>query len=117
MIYLIAGVAIIFLLILFFLRIISSENFVKAYCLTLFKKRQAMILKSFNEELRLQNFELEDEPQAEMIEKLQDKLWLKSKEFDHSISDGKFDLNLVIDIAYIVWLIYFINHNYDGSKS
>jgi hypothetical protein len=117
MIYLFVGVALISLLILFFLRIINSENFVKSYCLTLFKKRQAIILKSFNEELRPQNSQSEEESQKEMIEMLQDKLWSKAKEFDQGISEGKFYLDLVTDIAYIVWLIYCINRAYDGSKS
>lgn len=115
MIYFLVGALIISLIILFFTRIISSENFVKSYCLTLFKKRQAIFLKSFNDDLRLHTFDPKEDQHKQTLEMLQDRLWTKSKEFDKSICSGIFNIDLVMDIAYIVWLIYFVNLSHDGS--
>jgi hypothetical protein len=96
--------------------ILRSDAFVRAYCLRLFQDRQKLFLAQFNNQIA-NNIEKKEEIQSAMIEALQDHLWNRSKKLDDNISKRIFNLELILDIAYIVWLIYFVHENYDGSKS
>lgn len=98
-------------------KIIYSDKFVRMYCLSLFQQRQQKILINFSNDPRIDSSQDSDRALKNMIEILQDNLWNKSKELDESISKQIFNLDLIIDIAYISWLIFFIHKHHDVSKS
>ena len=97
-------------------KIINSDKFIRSYCLSLFQQRQKLFLSKISKDSRLYNHVSEDQSFDVLVEVLQDQLWKKSKELDENISKKVFNLDSVIDIAYIAWLIYFIHKNHDVSK-
>ena len=98
-------------------KIIYSDKFVRMYCLSLFQQRQQKILINFSNDPRVGSSQSHDQSINNMIEILQENLWIKSKELDDSISKQTFNLDLIIDIAYISWLIFFIHKHHDVGKS
>ncbi len=112
--YILIFLVIIFLLAFVILKMIRSEQFVKSYCLNHFQQRQKMFLLEFGTNSKIYSPDNPNKKQA-MIEVLQEHLWSKSKDLDHSISNRIFNLDLIFDIAHIVWLIYFIDKNNDAS--
>jgi hypothetical protein len=96
------------------LKMIRSEQFVKSYCLNIFQQRQKVFLQEFKSHYKIYGSENSNKKQA-MIEVLQDYLWSKSQDLDRNISNKVFNLDLILDIAHIVWLIYFIEKNNDVS--
>jgi len=102
---------------LVFLHLVArSHLFVRPFCLTPFQERQQKFLIKFNNDSRIINVESKDKITEVMIETLQEYLWDKSKELDEGISKRTFSLETILDIAYIAWLIYFINKNNDVGK-
>jgi len=115
-IIIIAGLILVLILVILS-KITSSDKFIRAYCLSLFQQRQRLFLSNITKDSRLYNHSSEEKSFEAMVEVLQDELWKKSKDLDDNISKKIFNLDLVIDIAYVAWLIYFVHKNYDVSKS
>ena len=114
--FIIAGL-VLALIIFILAKITSSDRFVRAYCLSLFQQRQKLFLSNVGKDPRLYNHISEEKSFEAMVEVLQDELWKKSKDLDENISKKIFNLDLIIDIAYVAWLIYFVHKNYDVGKS
>jgi len=107
----IAGI-IIAIMISIFVALVHTDRFVRNYCLSLFQQRQKKFLLKLSNDSRIYDLNSEDK----MTEVLQDHLWEKSKELDDNISSHVFNLDNVLDIAYIAWLIYFIHKTNDVSE-
>lgn len=95
--------------------LIRTDMFVKNYCLSLFQQRQKKFLFKLSNDSRIYEHKSENSTDI-MTEVLQDYLWSRSKELDDNISNHIFNLEIVLDIAYIAWLIYFIHKTNDVSE-
>lgn len=100
-----------------FIKIIRSEAYVGRYCLILFQNQQQKILSSIKLDSRISELDPKENAHEKLTEVLQDHLWKKAKQLDEGFLQKKFYLDVIIEIGYIVWLIYFTNKNYDASKS
>ena len=101
------------------IKMLRSESFISQYCLLAFRKKQKSFISNLRQDSRVINLDSEGDPNEKLTEILQDYLWSKAKLMDEEIITKKFNLDSIIEIAFIVWLIYFTNKNkkYDASKS
>ena len=94
----------------------KTEKFVKNYCLVLFKQRQkSFLIKELVLNLKFDKKISNNNDIQDLTESLQNILWKKAKKFDDDINKNIFNLELLLDISYVVWLIFFVNKN-DASK-
>lgn len=94
----------------------KTEKFVKNYCLVLFKQRQkSFLIKELVLNLKFDKKISNNNDIQDLTETLQNILWKKAKKFDDDINKNIFNLELLLDMSYVVWLIFFVNKN-DASK-
>ena len=100
------------------IKMLRSESFISQYCLLAFREKQKSFISNLRQDSRVINLNSQENPSEKLTEILQDYLWSKAKLVDEEILAKKFNLDAIIEIAFVVWLIYFINKNkkYDDSK-
>lgn len=94
-----------------FIKLLRSERFIAQYCLISFRDKQKSLISKLRQDPRVINLVSEEDPNEKLTEVLQDYLWAKAKKIDEEFSAKKFNTDSIIEIAFIVWLIYFTNKN------